>query len=145
MTVPCRDMTLHVMAAEPTSAGTVGITALFVALLGPIAGEYSAIVFAALAGALWPLLKTGTTTTRREGAWFLFKIVLAAVILTSAATYCLEATYGFPARYGTPVVAFMIGALGSGWEPVLSTVSDGLSELVRRVLATKAADKVDPQ
>jgi hypothetical protein len=41
--------------AEPTSTGSVGLAALAVALIGPMAGPYALIVFAGLAGAMLPL------------------------------------------------------------------------------------------
>ena len=126
------------MAVEPTSAGTIGITALFVALLGPFAGEYAVIVFAALAGAMWPLLRTKDTSSRRDGGWFLLKIVFTSVALTGGITYWIETNYGFPARFGAPVVAFAIGALGNGLDPVLQALGDGLSAMVRRVIGSKA-------
>lgn len=127
------------MAAEPTSAGSVGIAALLIALLGPLGGEYTAIVFAALAGAMWPL-STMAGTSKASGAFFLFRVVFTAVILTGSATYWLESTYGFPARYGMAVVAFLIGALGNGWGPVLNGLRDGLA-----AFAGKIGSKGEPQ
>jgi hypothetical protein len=142
-------MTIHAMAAEPTTAGSIGITALLVALLGPLGGEYAAIVFAALAGALWPLLSTkagetgqgGTPTSRRGGALFLAKIVFTAVVLTGSLTYLIEEHYSVPARHVTPVVAFLIGALGNGWGPVLEAFGSGLSSMVGRFLGGVADQK----
>ena len=119
------------MAAEPTSVGSIGLTALLVALLGPASGEYAAIVFAALAGAMWPL-STMQGTTKRSGAFFLIKIVITAVVLTGGATYWLEQNYNFPARYGMTVVAFIIGALGNGWGPVIDGVRDAVVAIVIR-------------
>ena len=42
------------MAAVETAAGGASLTVIFVALLGPMAGPYVLIVFAAVAGAMWP-------------------------------------------------------------------------------------------
>ncbi len=114
------------MAAEPTSAGSAGIAAILIALMGPLGGEYSAIIFAALGGALWPL-STMKGTTKRSGAFFLFRIVTTAVLLTSVGTYILEHNYGLPALHGMTIVAFVIGALGNGWSPVLSALRDGIA------------------
>lgn len=58
--------------AEPTatSATAFGLTALSVSLLGPLAGPYALIAFAALSGAMWPL-SAAETTTKLAGAWLL--------------------------------------------------------------------------
>lgn len=116
--------------AEPTTASGVSITALLIALLGPLAGQYTVIVMAALAGALWPL-STMELPTRAAGAAFLFRIVASAVLLTGAAAWYLEANYQVPAIHGMAVVAFLIGAMGNGWAPVFRAMRDGLSAFAR--------------
>lgn len=41
------------MAEPTTTAGGISIAAVLIALLGPLAGQYTVIVMAAMAGALW--------------------------------------------------------------------------------------------
>lgn len=116
--------------AEPTTASGVSLTALFIALLGPLAGQYAVIVMAALAGALWPL-STMEMPTRRAGAAFLFRIVSAAVLLSGSGSWYLEQNYQVPAVHGMAVAAFFIGAMGNGWTPVFRAMRDGISAFIR--------------
>lgn len=116
--------------AEP-STSTLSIAALAIALLGPAAGPYALIVFASLAGALWPL-STMPTVTRMQGAAFLVRVVAASVVLTGSASYWVEATYQVPAVQSFAVVAFVIGAMGNGWRPVLAGLRNALINFVTR-------------
>jgi len=113
--------------AEP-STSTLSITALAIAVLGPMAGPYALIVFAALAGALWPL-STMPTVTRLQGAAFLVRVVALAV----TAAYWIESTYKVPAVESVALVAFAIGAMGNGWRPVLAGLRGALVNLVNRL------------
>lgn len=123
--------------AEP-STSTLSITALAIALLGPMAGPYALIVFAALAGALWPL-STMPTVTRAQGAVFLLRIVATSVTLTGGAAYWIETRYQVPAVQSLAFVAWGIGAMGNGWRPVLQ----GLRNAVVNVVG-KFADPTQP-
>lgn len=116
--------------AEPTSTSGVTLTALLTAFLGPLAGPYAVIIMGSLLGAMWPL-SVMTGQTKISGAFFLFRIVTAAVMLTVPAAWYLETHYGFPAIYGMGIVAFFIGALGNGWTPVLSALRQGLTAVAR--------------
>lgn len=118
------------MAAEPTSAGSLSVSALLIAILGPLGGEYAAIIFAALGGALWPL-QTMKGINKRAGAFFLFRVVVTAVLVTGAATYWLETRYGFPARHGMTVVAFLVGAMGNGVGSVIDGLRAGLAAMAK--------------
>lgn len=118
--------------AEPTTASGATFTALLIALLGPLAGQYTVIVMAALAGALWPL-STMEIPTRRAGAAFLFRIVSAAVLLSGFGAWCLEQNYRVPAVHGMAVAAFIIGAMGNGWTPVFRAMRDGITSFMRAV------------
>lgn len=119
--------------AEPTStAGGVSLTVLLTAFLGPFLGPYAVIVMASILGAMWPL-SVMPDTTKKSGAFFLFRIVSAAVILTTSAAYYLETKFGFPAIHGMAVVAFFIGALGNGWSPVFTALRQGLAGLARGI------------
>lgn len=124
--------------AEP-SASSISITALAIAVLGPMAGPYALIVFAALAGALWPL-STMPTVTRMQGAAFLLRVVAGAVVLTGSAAYWIETTYRVPAVESVALVAFGIGAMGNGWRPVLAGLRGALVNLVSR-LGEKRGDQ----
>lgn len=114
--------------AEPSSS-TLSITALAIALLGPMAGPYALIVFAALAGALWPL-STMPTVTRAQGASFLLRVVASSVVLTGTAAYWMESRYQVPAVQSFAVVSFLIGAMGNGWRPVLAGLRNALVNMV---------------
>lgn len=116
--------------AEP-STSTLSITALAIALLGPLAGPYALIVFAALAGALWPL-STMPTVTRTQGAIFLVRVVLTSVTLTGGAAYWIETHYQVPAAQSFAYVAFGIGAMGNGWRPVLAGLRNAAVNIIGR-------------
>ena len=107
--------------AEPTTttSAAFGLTALSVALLGPLAGPYALICFAALSGAMWPL-SAATTTTKIAGAWLLLRCTLTALLLTAFLASALEP------------VAFCIGALGNGWRPVFDALGAALTALLGR-------------
>lgn len=117
--------------AEP-STSTLNITALAIAVLGPWAGPYALIVFAALAGALWPL-STMPTVTRLQGAAFLLRVVAGAVVVTGSAAYAIESAYKVPAIESFALVAFLFGAMGNGWRPVLAGLRGALVNLVSRL------------
>lgn len=116
--------------AEP-SATSLSITALAIAVLGPMAGPYALIVFAALAGALWPL-STMNTVTRAQGAAFLLRVVAGAVVVTGSVAYWIEHAYKVPAIESVALVAFFFGAMGNGWRPVLQGLRGALVNLVNR-------------
>ena len=107
--------------AEPTvtTAGSVSLTVLFVALLGPMAGPYILIALAAVAGAMWPL-SASTTATRAEGAWLLLRCALTALVLTGLLAGFVERVWSVPITEGLAPVALLIGAMGNGWGPVFS-------------------------
>ena len=116
---------------EPTSTSGISLAAVSIALLGPMAGPYALIVFAALAGALWPL-SAADTMTRSAGAWLLLRCTLTAVVLTSALSLVLQNQWQIPANEALAPVAFAIGALGNGWRPVFEAVGAALQAVVSR-------------
>lgn len=120
--------------AEPTStsATAFGLTALSVSLLGPMAGPYALIAFAALSGAMWPL-SAAETTTKMAGAWLLLRCTLTAMLLTAFLAGLLDRWLEVHALDLLPPVAFAIGALGNGWRPVFDAVGSALSALLGRV------------
>lgn len=120
--------------AEPTTtaAGGISLAALFFAVFGPLAGPYALIVFAALAGALWPLSST-ETATRAAGAWLLIRCTLTAIALTAFVGQGVDKLYGIPAVEALAPVAFAIGALGNGWRPVFAALSSAVAALAGKV------------
>lgn len=116
---------------EPTSTSGISLAAVSIALLGPMAGPYALIVFAALAGALWPL-SAADTMTRAAGAWLLLRCTLTAVVLTSALSLVLQNQWQIPANEALAPVAFAIGALGNGWRPVFEAVGSALQAVLAR-------------
>lgn len=118
--------------AEPTTTGSISLTVLFIALLGPLAGPYALIVFASLAGALWPL-SAQVTATHAEGAWLLLRCTLTAIVMTVFFAGVLERAWGVPINEGLGAVALLIGALGNGWRPVFNSLSAGLTALAGKV------------
>ena len=114
---------------EPTSTSAgISLAALFVAILGPMAGPYALIVFAALAGALWPL-SASETTTRMSGAWLVLRCTLTAVALTGVLSVLIQTHWSIPAVEALAPVAFLIGALGNGWRPVFGAIGSALAAL----------------
>lgn len=119
--------------AEPTStsATAFGLTALSVSLLGPLAGPYALIAFAALSGAMWPL-SAAETTTKLAGAWLLLRCTLTALLLTAFMAGLLDRWFEVQALDILAPVAFAIGALGNGWRPVFDALGSALSTLLGR-------------
>ena len=119
--------------AEPTTttSAAFGLTAVSVALLGPLAGPYALIAFAALSGAMWPL-SAATTTTKMAGAWLLLRCTLTALLLTAFLSGVLEQLAGIHSVESLAPVAFAIGALGNGWRPVFDALGAALAALLGR-------------
>lgn len=117
--------------AEPASTASVSLTALAIAIAGPFAGPYSAILFAALAGSLWPL-SMSEGITRAAGAWLMLRCVLTATVLTSIASELLAAQYGMEPTELLSPVAFVISAMGNGWRPILASASNLLASFASR-------------
>jgi hypothetical protein len=117
---------------EPTSSAGISIAALSIALLGPLAGPYALILFASLAGSLWPLSSTATIT-RLEGAWLVLRCTMTSVVLTGGAAAWLLAQYGVQINESIAPVAFIFGALGNGWRAVLDSFSGVVSTVVSRI------------
>ncbi len=115
--------------AEPTSSAGVSLVAISIALLGPMAGPYALIVFAALAGALWPL-SAATTPSKATGAWLLLRCTLTAIMLTGVLATLVQTHWGIPAKEALSVVAFFIGALGNGWRPVFDGIASAMTGLI---------------
>lgn len=114
------------MAAEPHSSN---LAALLVAAAGPMAGDYSVIVFAALAGGLWPLAGA-ETKTRAQGAYLLLRLVMTAAVFAGGAALVLESQIHIPAAKALAPVAFLIAALGDRWQAIFGALGDGLARFL---------------
>lgn len=108
--------------------------AIIVAGAAPFTGQYAVIVFAALAGALWPLA-AAKTATRIEAAMLLVRLVGTAAALTYAVAWVLEQKAGVPASVGLSPVAFLIAAIGNRW----GVLFDEAVERARRAIRGAAA------
>ena len=127
--------------AEPTStAGGVGLAALAIALLGPMAGPYALIVFAGLAGAMLPL-SGSVTPTRLSGAWLLLRCTLTAVVFTGILATLIEQRWDVPRMELLAPVAFIVGAIGDGWRTVFAALGAALGAAIQR----RAADGGSPK
>ena len=114
------------MAEPQTSAAAV-----VVALLSPLTGPFSVIVFAALAGATWPLA-AADTATRKQGAFLLIRLVLTSVALTGFVAFLVEQQFGYPANKLLAPVAFLIAWVGDAWRDPGALV-DKAAALVKQV------------
>lgn len=117
--------------AEPNTS-SISITVLFIGLLGPVAGQYALIVMAALAGALWPLsIMQGST--RRQGAWFLLRIVGTAVFLSGTFSWWLSTRFSWPVYEIMAAVSFVIGAMGNGWGGIFRSIKNAVPSAINKV------------
>lgn len=121
--------------ADPSPPANIGLITLTVTLLGPLAGPYVVIVLSALAGALWALAAT-TTSSRAEGGMLLGRLVLTAVVLTGSCSLALEYKYGWPAHQMLAPLAFLVGLGGERWR----TLGDVLLSILQKRLGG-AGDK----
>jgi len=119
-----------------TSSVNISLTVISVATLGPLAGPYALIVFAALAGALWPL-SSAETPTRRAGAWLLLRCTLTAVVMTVFLARLAEASWGIPVHESLAPVALLIGAMGNGWRAVFANLGKTLQAVAGRSMEGK--------
>lgn len=113
--------------AEPQTS----VAAVVVALLSPLTGPFSVIVFAALAGAAWPLA-AAETATRMQGAFLLIRLVLTSVTLTGFVAFLVEQQFGYPANKLLAPVAFLIAWFGDAWRDPGALV-DKATAIVRQI------------
>lgn len=110
------------MAASTTS---VSLAALLSMWLGPHYGPYAAILFSAMAGAIWGVSAV-PTVTRLEGAGRFIRFTMTAVVLVGGGT-ALTAGY-LDTKFESPVelsilVAFTIAAVGDRWVEIISRLN----------------------
>jgi len=110
----------------------MSLAVLAIALLGPMVGPYAVIIFAALAGAMWPL-SSAETISRTAGAWLLIRVTTTAVVLTVFLAAAIERSWGLPALEALAPVALMIGALGNGWRMVWDALAGAIRTLLERL------------
>uniref|UniRef100_UPI0013002946 hypothetical protein n=1 Tax=Caldimonas tepidiphila TaxID=2315841 RepID=UPI0013002946 len=102
----------------PSAPPAAVLATALVALFGPVFGEYLLIVFAALAGAMWPLSSMRTPTVW-DGTKLVVRLVLTASVLGSFAA-------GIPSQFAPAVGAWCIGALGDRWKDLIKLGFDRL-------------------
>jgi hypothetical protein len=107
------------MAVEPQTRTLPSAAAL----ISPFLGQYAVIVFASLAGALWPL-SSAPTATRRDGALLLLRLVVTAAALSGSVAWLIELKLGYPASKVMAPVAFAIAAGGDRWRDVVGRLKD---------------------
>ncbi len=90
-------------------------------LFSVFTGDYAIIVFAALAGAMWPLAKA-KTETRWDGAFLLAKLVLTSAALTGFVAWLVEQQTGYPSSKLLSPVAWAIAR----WPDLLTQIKDRL-------------------
>lgn len=110
--------------AEPTSATTLSLVGLGVALFGAAAGPYAAIIFAALAGGLYSTSRY-ETSSKASAAWTLLRIVVVAVVLSGAAVWGIETTFGWSSPHLVALVAFTIALFYDKWPEWAARVIEG--------------------
>lgn len=117
------------MAEPTTTSGSVSLAAILIALLGPAAGQYATIVFAALAGALWPL-STRSGMTKGEGALMVLRLVLTSAALTGVLAFYVEASWDIPATTTLAPGAFAISAIGDSWKTLIASAIRRLKRML---------------
>ena len=120
------------MAEPNTSGGSLG--ALAVAAVGPVAGPYALIIAGAVIGSLWPLsnMELESRAQKRQGAFFMIRIVSLAVLVTSAGAYWVHDKIGLPVYDAMAIVSGIIGAIGDGWSRLIAAARDGLVAIFTR-------------
>jgi uncharacterized membrane protein YqjE len=115
---------------EPTSSAvlTASGVGLLIAALGPTLGQYAIIVIAAWAGTMWTL-QNSDFKNKKQAMFHVIRLLFTAVVLTGPATWWLEKTYQIEAVHAMAGVAFVIGAVGSGWKVVIKGFAETLAKL----------------
>ena len=111
--------------AEPTSASTLSVVGLGVALFGATLGPYAAIVMGALAGGMYAISRTDVGGNKTAAALLLLRIVIVAVVMSGAALWGLSVAFGWDSPHLVSVVAFLIGLFYDRWPVWAETVIEG--------------------
>jgi hypothetical protein len=93
--------------------------AYWVAVLAPLLGDHALIIMSSLAGAMWPL-SVRESSGRLDSAFFLFRLVCTASVLTGFTAHLIEEHFGYHSQEIISPVAFAIGAIGDRWRTIIS-------------------------
>lgn len=104
-------------------------SSLFGVTLDASLGGHATVLFAALAGSLWPL-STREAGGRMGGAMFVLRLVLTSFVLTSLVSSLVESQIGWKVGVSSSPVAFMIAAMGDAWKPIFQKFADRISALL---------------
>ncbi|RVU45335.1 hypothetical protein [Rubrivivax rivuli] len=112
------------MNDHPAPISLGGLAAALISLLGPLAGEYLTIVFCSFVGAMWSLSgrETNAAAPRFDGARFMLRMILTAVVFSSSAAWLIERYSGWPAHHVLAGVAFFIAFVGDRWRPLAGDI-----------------------
>lgn len=111
--------------AVAAATSSVSIAALATLWLGPSYGPYVAILFAAMAGAIWGVSAV-PTVTRLQGAALFLRFTMTAVVLvgggTAFAGSWVDTKFDHPIELSI-LVAFGIAAIGNRWMEIFSRLN----------------------
>lgn len=111
--------------AVAAATSSVSIAALATLWLGPSYGPYVAILFAAMAGAVWGVSAV-PTITRVQGAGLFLRFTMTAVVLvgggTAFAGSWVDTKFDHPVELSI-LVAFAIAAIGDRWKEIFSRLN----------------------
>lgn len=105
--------------------------AYWIAALAPLFGEHALIIMSALAGAMWPL-SSRVSSGRWDSAFFLFRLVCTASVLTSFTAGWIESHFGYHSQEIISPVAFFIGAVGDRWRTIITDCIVYLRDFIRK-------------
>lgn len=111
-------MSVEITATEVAAAAVSGT---MLAIAPQDLSMHLLTVFGGFVGTMHSVARI-ETPTRVAAAWFVFKWVMSAVVLTSLAAYLIEAWSGFPAQRWPGVVAFLITFLADRWPQWLERI-----------------------
>lgn len=116
---------------EPVSpvVAAVSLVTLGVALFGPLAGPYAAIVAGGIGGGLWAL-SGAKLESASVGVWLMLRCVVTAIVLTAIISGFIGPFFKVPVTEAYAVVAFGIGMLGNSWRDIAETVKVRLQSLI---------------
>lgn len=127
---------------EPASTASSFSLAVFaVAALGPMAGPFALLVFAALSGALWAVA-AAHEDSRLASAWILVRCTLLSVVLTGALSAWIQSMYQqIPALELLAPVAFASAAFGNKWQGIFEAAVDAIRSAIGRFVGKQSGDR----
>ena len=120
--------------AEPASSSAAAAgaasAAAALAIVAPALGEYATILFAALAGAMWPL-SGREGITRAQGALLVLRLVCTSVALTWAIAWWVHRQWvELPTTVILAPLSFGVAALGDHWRELIAAFWDRVRSVV---------------